>query len=130
MQSVAKDNSALKEAFETIDGAYKLIAKFIYYFYNAKALNLAELNDTNMELSDHVNHETAFQLLHYLLAGDFFAEHEKYNEMIDLLQEPKHFMRFKNFALDKHDRNTATCNYTTDDSYSRELMDAFTEGRR
>ncbi|HEX5002734.1 MAG TPA: NAD(P)/FAD-dependent oxidoreductase [Bacteroidia bacterium] len=125
-----KDNSALKEAFETIDGAYKLIAKFIYYFYNAKALNLAELNNTNMELSDHVNHETAFQLLHYLLAGDFFAEHEKYNEMIDLLQDPKHFMRFKNFALDKHDRNTTTCNYTTADSYSRELMDAFMEGNR
>ena len=120
-----KDNSAMQDAFKSIDGAYKLIAKFIYYFYNAKALNLAELDENNMELSDHINHETSFQLLHYLLAGDFFSEHEKYNEMIDLLQDPKHYMRFKNFALDKHDRTTATCDYKTSDSYSKELMELF-----
>ncbi len=120
-----KDNSALEEGFKSIDGAYKLIAKFIYYFYNAKALNLAELNDTNMDLSDHINHETSFQLLHYLLAGDFFSEHEKYNEMIDMLQDPKHYMRFKNFALDKHDRTTSTCGYAMTESYSKELLDAF-----
>ncbi len=120
-----KDNTAIREAFVRIDGAYKLIAKFIYYFYNPKALNLAELNKTNMDLSDHINHETSFQLLHYLLAGDFFSEYEKYNEMIDLLQDPKHYMRFKNFALDKHDRTTATCDYKTSDSYSKELMEAY-----
>lgn len=121
------DNSAIEEAFSSINGAYKLIAKFIYYFYNSKALNLAELNNSNMELSDHINHETSFQLLHYLLAGDFFSEHEKYNEMIDLLQDPKHYMRFKNFALDKHDRTTATCGYEMSESYSKELVDAFME---
>jgi hypothetical protein len=120
-----KDNSTIAEAFESINGAYKLIAKFIYYFYNSKALNLAELNNSNMELSDHINHETSFQLLHYLLAGDFFSEHEKYNEMIDMLQDPKHYMRFKNFALDKHDRSTTTCGYELSESYSKELMDAF-----
>lgn len=124
-----KDNSALQEAFASIDGAYKLIAKFIYYFYNAKALNLAELSENNMELSEHINHETAFQLLHYLLAGDFFAEHEKYNEMLDLLQEPKHYMRFKNFALDRYDRNTNTCGYKITDSYSKELLDEFQSGK-
>jgi uncharacterized protein (DUF427 family) len=45
--------------------------------------------------------------------------------MIDLLQDPKHYMRFKNFALDKHDRTTATCDYKTSDSYSKELMEAY-----
>jgi flavin-dependent dehydrogenase len=40
------DNSAIEEAFSCINGAYKLIAKFIYYFYNSKALNLAELNNS------------------------------------------------------------------------------------
>jgi hypothetical protein len=34
-------------------------------------------------------------------------------------------MRFKNFALDKHDRSTTTCGYELSESYSKELMDAF-----
>jgi hypothetical protein len=124
-----KDNSAIEEAYKNIDGAYKLIAKFIYYFYNAKALNLAELNDSNTDLSDHINHETTYELMHYLLAGDFFSEHERYNEMIDLLQEPKHYLRYKNLTLDKHDHTSAHCDYSTSDAYSKELMELFLAGK-
>ncbi len=124
-----KDNSSLLEAYNSIDGAYKLIAKFIYYFYNDKALNLAEVNNMNMSSNDHINPETCFELLHFLLAGDFFTEHERYSEMLDMLQEPKHYLRYKSLILDQHDEETATCGYHVSDSYSKELMEAFMSGK-
>lgn len=124
------DNKYIRETYDYIDGAYKLMAKFIYYFYNAKALSLAELNNSNMDLADHINHETAFQLLHYLLSGDFFTNHEKYNEMIDMLQDPKHYMRFKNLSLDHFDRTSATCDYSVEDSYSEHLRQEYEEYKK
>ena len=126
---IMKDNSELEMAFKSIDGAYKLIAKSIYYFYNDRALNLAELNNSNMASNEHMNAEAYFELLHFLLAGDFFAEHEKYTEMIDMLQNPKHYMRYKNLVVDKYHENSVTCGYNESDSYSKELMEAFLAGK-
>jgi flavin-dependent dehydrogenase len=120
-----KDNSALENCYSSINGAYSLMTKFINYFYNSKALDLTELNNSNMDLNDHIKRESSFQLLHYLLAGDFFSEFAKYDEILEMLQNPKHYMRFKNISIDKHERNTPTCNYKTSDSYSKELMEAF-----
>jgi len=120
------DNTAIAEVYKNIDGAYDLMAKFIHYFYNAKALNLAELDSDNMNLGDHINHESSFKLMHYLLAGDFFEEHERYGEMIDMLQEPKHYLRFKNLSIDKRkDIHASSCGYETSDIYSKELIDKF-----
>ena len=124
-----KDNSALEEAYKSIDGAYKLIAKFIYYFYNDKALNLAELNNSNMSSNEHINPESCFELLHFLLAGDFFTEHERYSEMLEMLQEPKHYLRYKSLVLNNHGEDSMTCGYHVSDSYSKELMEGFLSGK-
>ncbi len=123
------DNSELEKAYQSIDGAYKLIAKFIYYFYNDGALNLAELNNANMASNEHINPESCFELLHFLLAGDFFTEHERYSEMLDLLLDPKHYLRYKSLVLNNHDEDSMTCGYSVSDSYSKELMEAFLAGR-
>lgn len=103
-----KDNSALEEAYGTIKGAYDLVGKFIYFFYNPDAFSLAEVGDK--ELGTHLQHDTAFSLVHYLLAGDFFENHNKYDKFIELLTDPKQYEKYKHLVIDQIDHTIPTCN--------------------
>jgi flavin-dependent dehydrogenase len=102
-----KNNKSLEEVYEQIKGGYELVGKFVYYFYNADGYSLAEISDE--KLRNHLAHETAFSMLHYLLSGDFFTEHKRYSEFIDFLQNPKNLKKFKALSLNSFNTKSADC---------------------
>ncbi len=62
---------------------------------------------------------TAYNIFHYLLSGDFFANHEKYSEFIDTLNREKNYNQFlqyvKNRTVPMPDANY--CNYSFEEIY-------------
>jgi flavin-dependent dehydrogenase len=103
---------AMTEKKKYIDGAYNLIEKFINIFYDPNSFNLASLSSTSE--SNYRGFETAFSLLHYLLAGDFFHNYERYIEFLDMLQNPKQFARWKNLVVDRPNMHEKTCDVNWD----------------
>lgn len=63
--------SAMDEAYTQINGALKLLEKFIRLFYTPEALNFSSLGNPE-ELLVYEKFESAYTIFHYLLAGDFF----------------------------------------------------------
>lgn len=93
-------NHGFEEAYTVINGAYTLVEKFVRLFYNPEKLDMAALG-THSKMS-HLQHEQAFALVHYLLAGDFFSENAKYAEFLELLEKPEMFSRYKNLVFHQH----------------------------
>jgi flavin-dependent dehydrogenase len=102
----------MDEANKHISGAYELVEKFIKIFYDPNSFNLAEVSSTSE--SQYKNYETAFSLIHYLLAGDFFGQYEKYGGFLDMLSNPKQFARWKNLIQPRANLNEETCGITSD----------------
>ncbi len=96
-----------------IDGAYNLVEKFVNIFYDPESFNLATLSSVSE--SNYSGYETAFSLVHYLLAGDFFNNYERYSDFLDMLKNPKQFARWKNLVVNKPNLHEKTCghNYET-----------------
>ncbi len=90
-----------------IDGAYNLVEKFVNIFYDPKSFNLSTVSSTAD--SSYKGYETAFSLVHYLLAGDFFNNYEKYSQFLDMLQDPKQFARWKHLVVDRPNLHEKTC---------------------
>lgn len=96
-----KLSEGFDEVYQEINGAYKLIEKFVRLFYSPDRLDMAGLGTSSG--MEHLKHENAFSLIHYLLAGDFFSQHARYSDFIDLLEKPEMFMKFKNLVINTHD---------------------------
>ena len=101
---------AMTDAKKHIDGAYNLVEKFVNIYYDPTSFNLAELSSTSE--SNYQGYETAFSLVHYLLAGDFFNNYERYSEFLDMLRNPKQFSRWKNLVIDRPNLHEKTCGTT------------------
>jgi len=97
----------LEKAYKHIVGAYDLVEKFVHIFYDPNSFNLAEI-DPNSE-SKYKNYETAFSLVHYLLAGDFFNNYDKYAGFLDMLRNPSQFGRWKSLVSSRPSLNVALC---------------------
>ncbi|HTL82086.1 MAG TPA: tryptophan 7-halogenase [Bacteroidia bacterium] len=102
-----KGMQVMTEKKKHIDGAYDLIEKFVGIYYDPESFNLAEISSTSD--SNYKGYETAFSLLHYLLAGDFFNKYETYIGFLDMLRNPKQFARWKNLVVHKPNVNEETC---------------------
>jgi len=98
---------AMAEKKVHIDGAYNLVEKFINIFYDPQSFNLASLSSTSE--SNYQGFETAFSLVHYLLAGDFFNNYERYSGFLDMIKDPKQFARWKHFVVDRPNVHERTC---------------------
>jgi len=79
------DCSALKDAYQTIDGAYAFIEKMITTYYNPQAIKFADAQHA----LEYSNQKDIFKLMHLLLAGDFFVNQEKYNKTLKVLNSRK-----------------------------------------
>ena len=97
----------LQVAYEQIDGAYALVDKAIRLFYNPDALNFAQVESAKGIMRER--HETALAVGHYLLAGDFFANHEKYYKFFELLEDPGMLAKYKHLVIDRKDFQTTSC---------------------
>jgi flavin-dependent dehydrogenase len=98
-----KGDEAFTAAYTEINGALKLLEKFIRLFYTPEALNLATIGQPE-NLLKYGKFEMAYSIFHYLLAGDFFKNYEKYSEFIDMLRDSKTLGKFEN--LIKHTRES------------------------
>jgi hypothetical protein len=62
-----------------------------------------------MSDSNYKGFETAFSLVHYLLAGDFFNNYERYSGFLDMIRDPKQFARWKSLVVDRPNHHEKTC---------------------
>lgn len=99
--------AAMTAAYKKINGAYGLVHNLIRLYYNPHATNFAEAG--SFVSSDHLQHENAMAAGHYLLAGDFFDRYEEYGKFFDLLENPKHFEKFKHTIIDRKEYQVSTC---------------------
>ncbi|MGZ3932999.1 MAG: NAD(P)/FAD-dependent oxidoreductase [Bacteroidia bacterium] len=113
-----------EKEFEQINGGYKLIEKFVRLFYTPELLNFAKVNPSHVE-----SYETslqAYNIFHYLLAGDFFENHKLYNEFLDSINSEKSYNRFIKFVQERSNETDLNqdCGYTFEDIYGHLPMQA------
>ena len=105
----------LEEAYKYIDGAYSLVEKFVHIFYDPKSFNLAEAQPN--ATVKYKAYETAWALIHYLLAGDFFRNYEKYSGFLDVLKNPKQYKRWENLLSGRPHMTEAGCGSDYDEIF-------------
>ena len=88
---------ALVGAYELVTGAYDFVHRMIRLFYNPHAVTWAEVS---AEGAVHKQHESAMATGHFMLAGDFFENYEKYTKLFELLENPKSFARYAKLVLE------------------------------
>ncbi len=84
----------LDKAYVDIAGAYKLVKRLIQIFYAPDSIRFSGA-DKAFNLS-YEKFSTAYSILHLILAGDFFSNHEKYLEAIEVLRDPKMIKKYQN----------------------------------
>jgi flavin-dependent dehydrogenase len=97
MNGVESENRMMTEAYEKVTGAYNFVHRMIRLFYNPHALTWAE---AGADGQSHKRAETAMAAGHYMLAGDFFESHQKYNKLFEVLENPKSFRLYKDTVID------------------------------
>jgi flavin-dependent dehydrogenase len=100
------ENNALDQAYELVNGAYNLVYRMIRLFYNPHAVTWAAAG-TDQQV--HRAHESAMAAGHFLLAGDFFENHRKYNRFFSLLEDPIQFERYRHFIVERPQYQELTC---------------------
>ena len=95
------------EAYKKITGAYGFVHRMIRLFYNPHSITWAQAGADGQA---HKAHENAMAAGHYMLSGDFFENHEKFNAFFQVLEDPKEFKRYKHFVIDRKDFVLPSCN--------------------
>lgn len=105
-----------KNEFKEIDGAYRLIEKFVRLFYTPELLKFSHTSGTEDGFNKFLN---AYEIFHYLLAGDFFSQYEKYESFIDQLNSERQFNQFIHYVKTQAKEFPAGdfCRYSFDDVY-------------
>jgi hypothetical protein len=98
MNKLEGENKSMKRAYELITGAYGFVHRMIRLFYNPHALSWAE---AGADGQSHKGHEAAMAAGHYMLAGDFFENHEKYSQMFAVLEDPRQFRSYEKVVIDR-----------------------------
>ena len=90
-----KGDGELVNAYTRITGAVNLLEKFIRLFYTPEALDFSKMG-TPEGLLMFKKYEEAYSIFHYLLAGDFFTNYQKYSDFIDIIKDEKSMAKFEN----------------------------------
>jgi flavin-dependent dehydrogenase len=91
-----KDKNAIEEAYKELEGGYRLVERLITSFYDKNTIKFPDNNPDSIK--DYGEYESAFSVMHLILAGDFFKNHEKYFKSIEALSDKKTVDRFKNLT--------------------------------
>jgi hypothetical protein len=97
----------LAEAYTQINGAYALLEKVIQMFYNPEAINFAQVGPAIHLL--HHQLENILSVGHYLIAGDFFKNHKRYDLFLDFLQDAENLKNYKHFIIDRKEFQAISC---------------------
>jgi flavin-dependent dehydrogenase len=108
--------AAFEKHFVDINGAYALIEKFVRLFYEPELLNFSHFGSAN---DGYTKFQNAYEVFHYLLAGDFFTDYKKYSDFIDDLKKERNFNRFIEFVKGnaKEHPNSEFCHFSYDEIY-------------
>jgi flavin-dependent dehydrogenase len=112
-QAVAKqlqegDDKAVSVAYEEIQGAYQLVEELIYTFYNPDSIKFTDID--YYRTYDYKKFEIAFSIIHFILAGDFFSNHERYLEAVELLRDEKMIEKYKSLiGHTEHEKLNLVC---------------------
>jgi flavin-dependent dehydrogenase len=109
------ENQRMVQAYEMVTGAYNFVHRMIRLFYNPHALTWAEVGADGQS---HKAIEAAMAAGHYMLAGDFFENHEKYNKWFEVLENPSQFKRYKSYVIDRPAFQTP-CNTKWEDVFGQ-----------
>ncbi|MCB0571989.1 MAG: tryptophan 7-halogenase [Phaeodactylibacter sp.] len=90
------DYSAVEKAYADMDGGYKVIEELICTFYEPNSIALSDLQDNGNFSYDKF--ESAYSILHLLLAGDFFKEPERYLRAINTLRSQEMIDKYKSLT--------------------------------
>lgn len=111
------DTKLLDDVFVNINGAVKLLEKFIKLFYSDENMNFSQMGNPE-ELLKFKESESIYTIFHFLLAGDFFANYEKYSIFLDTMRDPKMLSKFKNLINHSKDyTDNASCGESFEDMY-------------
>ncbi len=102
-------DGAMAAAYASIDGAYALVDRAIRMFYNPVAINFAQVGSIARLI--HKRHENAMAIGHYLLAGDFFEQHERYDRFLTLLQDPEMHRLYRPYVIERAEYRTSSCGF-------------------
>ena len=115
-EGIAQGQAAFATEFEEINGAYRLIEKFVRLFYDPNLLNFSHAAGQEDGYNKFLN---AYEIFHYLLAGDFFTQYKKYESFIDTLNKERSFNQFVNYVKSQAAEFPTQdyCRYTFEDIY-------------
>lgn len=105
---------ALAEAYRQIDGAYRLVGAAIGMFYDPVAVNFARLGTEEFQAR-----ESMLALGHFLLAGDFFENHERYHRFLQGLRDPRLLKRYREEVIDRPEFQASSCALSAADIFPR-----------
>jgi flavin-dependent dehydrogenase len=98
--------SQMAEAYRKVTGAYGFVHRMIRLFYSPHAITWAEVG---AERQVHLAHESAMAAGHFMLSGDFFENHERYDRFFELLEDPIAFRRYVNLVLRRERFSATSC---------------------
>jgi len=109
-----KGKTAMEEAYQKVTGAYGFVHRMIRLFYNPHAITWAQVG---ADKQVHKAAESAMATGHFMLAGDFFENHERYTDFFKLLEEPKMFQRYKTVVIDRADFSDTSCQMSAEQAF-------------
>jgi hypothetical protein len=112
---VESENRMMVEAYDKVTGAYNFVHRMIRLFYNPHALTWAE---AGADGQSHKRAETAMAAGHYMLAGDFFENYQKYDKLFETLENPRMFRLYKDTVIDRESFQTP-CNSKWEDVFGQ-----------
>ncbi|KGE85552.1 MAG: NAD(P)/FAD-dependent oxidoreductase [Phaeodactylibacter xiamenensis] len=91
-----KGKERLEEAYKDISGGYQVVEELICTFYEPNSIAFSDITvDRNFGFRKF---ETAYSILHLILAGDFFKNHERYLKAIATLKSAEMIEKFKSLT--------------------------------
>jgi flavin-dependent dehydrogenase len=114
---ITGENLELAKAYEMVTGAYGFVHRMIRLFYDPHSLSWAEVGADGQ---GHKRHESAMAAGHYMLAGDFFENYEKYNRWFSVLESAENFRRYQKVVIDRPSFQTE-CNTKWEDVFGGQV---------
>lgn len=87
-----ESTKGLQKAYDQLAGGYKVVEELICTFYDDEAIKFEEI--PGKERFSFAHFESAYAILHLILAGDFFANAEKYLDAIARLKKGKNLSKY------------------------------------
>lgn len=115
-KGIQKGQAEFDKQFVDIEGGYRLIEKFVRLYYDPELLNFSHAGSNDGGYDKFLN---AYEIFHYLLAGDFFSQYKKYEDFLDGLNKERTFNQFIHFVKSQANELNVNdfCGYHYEDVY-------------